>query len=581
MRNELKGKRKGVVLYWKDGIFAVSLVAMICMCLYLARYGFCSFDEAFYLTVPQRIANGERLLLNEWHGSQFSALLLYPVYKLYFALGGALEGIVLNFRYIYVIFQALLAIFAFIRLRKQFAWGAVVCSLLLFSYAPFNIRALSYNSMGIGLFALCAIVLITVQANRKLDCVLTGFFFGCSVLCCPYLVLVFFPYFLYRCFGKCLERKGYSVLFSWKGLLFFCIGAGIVAVYLFVFLWIQGVFPDCISMVPYILDDPEHSGVSIGQKLFDYGYSVFSMNIGSILAACTGCVFVLLRIARKTVDRRVKFIIGCAITLVWLLISAVQNRHWNYIMLPLTFLSVVAFVNTERKNWRVFWLAFVPAIGYTICINLSSNLGIMAISSVSCISSAIGLLFIEDFVREISCAAERKQWSTVLLGRIAVCLVVAVQFVSMYALKFIDYPLDMKEYKEKQIETIDAGVCKGLITTAQNASVYRKTIQDTEELRKTGEKVLYYTPKCWMYLADNKPYASYSAWISINYFDDINERICERIRTYWKLNPEAKPKYIWIDGSVRQEPYSVLNWLGVEEYSVEEKQMGFLVSVFG
>ena len=67
----------------------------------------------------------------------------------------------------------------------------------------------------------------------------------------------------------------------------------------------------------------------------------------------------------------------------------------------------------------------------------------------------------------------------------------------------------------------------------------------------------------------------------INCFDDINEKICERLKTYWSLYPENKPHYIWIDSSVRQEPYSVLDWLEIEEFSVEEKQTGFLVTVLG
>lgn len=567
-------------LYWRDSIFFCSLTVLVFVCLYLAKFGFCSFDEAFYLTIPQRIWSGSKLLFDEWHGSQFSALLLYPVYSAYFALGGTMDGIILNFRYIYLVFQVVLAVFVYIRLRKQYQWSSVVAALLLFSYSPFNIRALSYNTMGIGFFALGAVILATTKNRRYLDCILAGFCYGCSVLCCPYLILVFVVYFGYRCFGIVHKKRGRSVLFSWKELGFFCIGAGTVAVYLLVFLLVQGGFSGCIHMLPYILDDPEHSGISFGQKALSYGYSIFVMNIGSILAVCTSCVFLLLRVFHKPIDKRIKFITGCVVTVVWLIISVVQSKQWNYIVMPISYLALVAYINTVQKNKKTFWLAFVPALGYTFCINLSSNLEIMAIASVSCITTVIGLLFIEEFVKELGSEnCEQRRWNPVRVCEGALCMVIILQLLSMYAMKTVDYPLDMQEYKSNQTAEIDFGICDGLVTTQSNATLYKRTMEDTKQLRATNEKVLYYTPKCWLYLADGKPYSSYSAWMSINCFDDINEKICERLKTYWSLHSKNKPHYIWIDNSVRQEPYSVLNWLEIEEFLVEEKQTGFLVTV--
>ena len=69
-----------------DGFFIVGTVLLLFFSLWKVRYGLGLYDEAFYLTIPYRMCQGDKLFLNEWHVSQLSALLQYPLMKLYLLL---------------------------------------------------------------------------------------------------------------------------------------------------------------------------------------------------------------------------------------------------------------------------------------------------------------------------------------------------------------------------------------------------------------------------------------------------------------------------------------------------------------
>ena len=67
----------------RDGFFIAGTVLLLFFSLWKSRYGLGIYDEAFYLTIPYRMCHGDKLFLNEWHVSQLSALLQYPLMKLY------------------------------------------------------------------------------------------------------------------------------------------------------------------------------------------------------------------------------------------------------------------------------------------------------------------------------------------------------------------------------------------------------------------------------------------------------------------------------------------------------------------
>ena len=82
-------------------LYAAALTAAAVVLAVRAMYGFCWSDESFYLTFAQRLWNGQKLILDEWHPVQFYSALFHPILSLYHVLFGN-RGIYLFAREVYV-----------------------------------------------------------------------------------------------------------------------------------------------------------------------------------------------------------------------------------------------------------------------------------------------------------------------------------------------------------------------------------------------------------------------------------------------------------------------------------------------
>lgn len=103
---ELKNKLK-----FYDYFFILSFFAVLCLFIWKMHYGFGGRDEAFYLTIPDRLFNGDALLSEEWHLSQLFGFVTLPLFYLYKFIFKTNEGIIFAFRFMYVIFKSLSCIF--------------------------------------------------------------------------------------------------------------------------------------------------------------------------------------------------------------------------------------------------------------------------------------------------------------------------------------------------------------------------------------------------------------------------------------------------------------------------------------
>ena len=89
------------------------------------RYGSGGRDEPFYLTIPNRMLAGDLLLIHEWHPSQLTGFVMAPILKLYYFFFQTNEGIILNFRYIYLFTHSIVAIIVYRNLKNISKLGAL------------------------------------------------------------------------------------------------------------------------------------------------------------------------------------------------------------------------------------------------------------------------------------------------------------------------------------------------------------------------------------------------------------------------------------------------------------------------
>ena len=99
-------------------------------------------DECAYLTMTQRLMQGDRLILDEWHFTQFTSIFQYLPFRLYLALTGGTEGIILAFRRLFVVIELLFFCYIYLSLRKYRGW-AVLCAAVFTGYNAFGFLTLN------------------------------------------------------------------------------------------------------------------------------------------------------------------------------------------------------------------------------------------------------------------------------------------------------------------------------------------------------------------------------------------------------------------------------------------------------
>ena len=112
-------KQAATVPLRRRGFSRMDAAAVFCLLfytvyfLYLAPRGIHNVDESYYLTVPHRLLFGDRLIVDDWHVSQLSSIFQYPFFFLYSRVTGGTDGIILYFRYVYIVIQLLFCIWLY------------------------------------------------------------------------------------------------------------------------------------------------------------------------------------------------------------------------------------------------------------------------------------------------------------------------------------------------------------------------------------------------------------------------------------------------------------------------------------
>ena len=83
-------------------------------------YGLDWTDEPYYSVLPYRLWLGDRPLVDTWEVHQLSGLIALPFLRLYLLFtGGSTTGIMLYFRYVLIVSQFALSLYAFLVLRRK------------------------------------------------------------------------------------------------------------------------------------------------------------------------------------------------------------------------------------------------------------------------------------------------------------------------------------------------------------------------------------------------------------------------------------------------------------------------------
>ena len=485
------------------------------------------------------------MFVDEWHGSQLISFLLYPLMKLFLTVSPDAEGMVLAFRHFYVVLNTLVCVLIYLSGRKISPPAALAAALSLMLFAPYSVRTLSYNSMGV-LFVASACFAAAAQGAEKRNMLLCGLCFAAAVLCCPYLLIVFLlycisvpvVYIISKKHGNTLYEKAYAL--KPTAFISFCVGAGIVLIVFCVFLLSRTGIGDLIENIPYVLSDPEHGSPDLAYDLkrFIGAFYRHSDQAPFVIFACAALLSIIAFDKGRKKRRALYMVFVVVLTAVYSL-TDLESPNVNFFMFPLCVLGVFAFVLSENKQWKLLLNVFVPGWLYSLCMHFTSNQWYLAICLALSVSSAASVFFVAQLAKEIHDSCEKNGLKKVVTAAFAVLMALQLSVQLYSSVYHVDYEPPLWNLNTK----IESGVQKGIVTGEAKAERYYAVVEDTDKIRmQTEGYCLYLSDDVWLLLTDKKPSAAYSGWLGYEYPEDSAKRLVD----YWKLRPEKLPENIYV-----------------------------------
>lgn len=563
-----------------QAVFALCFAAAVALALWKVPYGFGSTDDAFYLTVPHRLSMGDHLFTDEWHVSQMSGLLTLPFVWLYRVVTGSTDGIMLASRYAYVVFHAVMTLLVYSRLRNR-GPAAKAAVLSWFIFTPFDIMAVSYNTMSMEFILLSGTLLATAEKRRH--SVAAGVCLAAGVLCCPYFAAA---YFLYAaCVGvRALARRlrpgrdgsAWAVLDPSR-LLWLTAGVGMVSAVFLAYVLATCGIGGLLSSLPHIFSDPEHPAVSPIGKLRYALYLVLTCHpwFKLVLAGYGVLLLGMLADRGRKNHRAFYLILSCVLALgaFAMFYPGSTQSYYNAVMVPLIFPGLTAYLLCRDKPRALFAAVFLAGLIYAAAVTLGSNNFFYAISMACAVTNTASFLFLGQLLREMREQPDQVSYSLWLRrgAAAAAAVTAAVLLLMQVRVKAKHCFVDLEP--SALTAQLQSGPARGIRTSEGNAAYYEQVNGELRyyKTRPVG-KLLILNERTWCCLAaDPMEYATFSAWIS-----GENQTALDRLDTYFHVNPDKVPNYIYLGkGSSFENPEAILAAAQAHGYTLTETELSW------
>lgn len=571
-----------------DICFFIGMFFSLFFLIWKCRFGYGANDEPLYLTFAQRLAHGDALLSEEWNLAQLSGVLLLPFYLIYDFFSASTEGIILNFRYIYVLVQTLVCLGLYVKLRRfHFAGAAAV--LLFYLYTPYDVMALSYNTIGLMCMTLCLVFIACNDSHKRSAYFMAGLFYAMAVLCNPYFISIYILYisgYAAFCLFCKVTKKAHAPSPRWWSILFFTLGAAIIAGLLLLFTLSRAGFTDILNNLSEILSDPDHASRPFHWIVIEYARAIYQ-EFGNYLIAWLALLFLAFLDRKRKQNAWMYFGMTALVSAISVLMQAPNiQTNYNYIMFPLSLCGLTAYLLSSSKKHKTFFWLWITGILYTFCLGWASNQGLNAICMGMPLVMIASILLIGDFVSETRTNAQKySAWLT-----IGICI---MMFVSQLGMEC--YSKSVHAFWEPSVAelttTITSGPLKGVRTTKEHAADYENLLNDIDAYTEADGPVLFITSTPWCYLYADAEYGTYSPWLSSLSTADPEasaKRLSTRLGRYYELHPDKLPSQIYIakndlwvpidiSENMAYAPFSVSPSFSshIDAYSVTESEFGY------
>ncbi len=590
-----------------DFLFVAVLIVGLLIHIYFLLLVPHSCDEAFYITIPFRLTNGDSLIKYEWHLTQFSSLFSYLPVAVWTAIKGSADSIFLFLRCVYLFIHTSITVFIYGFFRKYKSW-AVIASIMFYLHVPYRILAISYQSVfatALLLFALCLVAIYQKQSSRFY--IFAGICFGCCCVCNPLFCFAIVFYILalaiwsIKNFGnnKDVEQKtkkgknktiqpenptpanGYDCFFTKNAVLRFLAGLLIIAFIAVIFYLLTG---------GKLRSIPNNLGYLLGSSEYKVFSSAFSKLVETIIyfgksAFYTSCILPIIFIALIFDGKRQRNshrLIYLSISIVWGILYIidfliVREFFSGAVSLPFFIFSTICYWVTEKKNKMLFCCIYIPGLAGAFFQYLAANTHLLVIGVVLIVNNIAGVFFVKDLLKEM-CSAKKDASEPAGFKKTVFRGVIITAFCVQLAMSGVFYQFEQISLKGSIKAT--EGPYAGLYLNEEQYEEYNRTIDDLDYIKSISARkqpVLLLTYDCWMYLHLDRPIATHTTWYPGVFDPDL-------ALTYYKANPKKRPKYIYIESADPKSSTVTVNMSLADElfeYTREDLSNGVLLIVKG
>ncbi len=578
--------------------------AAICFFLtFIYMFIFASFDgtisdEAFYISIPLRLIQGDGLFTDEWHLSQLSAVLLYPAVRLFTLITGGTAGIILFMRRLFVLFQLAVGVFTYKTLRKE-GIAAILISMSFMLFSVIGLRALSYNTLGVGiLLIICCAIYSLSEKPSKIKMLLTGSLLALFVLCQPVGVFFYLIYFISVIVFIFIGRKTNKTIYPLTVPSFLLTFAGILPV-LALFLVILLKNSDIgtiIACIPGILSDPEHMEVNdnFGIETFSGLAFLSDMTMAAgLIPLIIAVLLIITALILKKKSRHLSLIIASAGLGLFILIFYIrlfffggdETDDINFFFFPLALSGLAFYLLQKKKNHRVFIIFWCTGLLYALFMTVSSNLELHASVNGYIISAFGSILLAKNLMNEIKNEKEPKK-----TGKPAFIVLAAVVFgffIFNIGATICNESITRAHFKTARVAD---GSYEGIHLPSDQALMQTNLYNDVlkiKELTEEGGRIFVVENLPSVYLDGEFPMGAFTGWFIAEELHYRETR--DRFRNYYELNPDNIPEYVYVpayiygdEGMTPMPPRMMAGYaLELFEGETEDIGSGILIEVKG
>ena len=585
MKKQLQMKRdtlKGGLTVW-DGVAVILGVLLFGYLWLCARQSIGVPDEAFYLDLPQRFAQGDKLLVHEWGIEQLFSLFLWIPYRLFVLVTGGTQGILLAFRRLYVCVDTLFYGYVYYKLRDKKLAG-ILCAFLFCAVVPALGPALNYYTISLMAILQFLLLLFTgPQKKRKGTYVLGGVIWAFGILAEPLLI---FTYLAYCAVFPVLKKKKIGeevVLFQKEAFLFISLGGWLTFCVFMLMLYATGSLAMLPKTIPYLVNDVGYSPSDIfePERLLYYLWGTGTIPAAAgLLLCCIGAAVYAVKTkkalppteasastdaerdssAGTTELRRLTVKYGLLLlSMLFLFVgyacalgSLVRPRPESFLFiiatheLPLLLVVPIWYLLCDRKDKRILMMVLF-SLAYSLCVDISSDWVVGMGGKIAVVPDILLLqILYEEHKKDRLLFSARSAVNKSASIVICCCCMAGFAVWNIGFLHALDvFPLEEKvlfgDWSQSLTEEITSGPSKGLKTTKPIAETYNKALADLDYIRENGNDAqpvmiggLF--AHGYLYL-ENMPCASTTAFFK-------NE--LGRIDDYWAMFPEKTPVWVYL-----------------------------------